>query len=100
MENYFDEFKNDKATSMRFNQDYSLFSIATERGYKVYTTYQMSDHYEKILYGGLSLCQLSYKSNFLALVGGGKVPKFTNKKVVIYNDAEDCIESEYKFTTQ
>ena len=99
MENYLDEFKSDKAISMRFNQDYSLFSIATQRGYKVYKTYPMSDYCEKNLYGGLSLCQLSYKSNFLALVGGGKVPKFSNKKVVIYNDAKDCIESEYKFTT-
>ena len=99
MESIFDEFQSDKANSIRFNQDFSLFSMATERGYKVYQTYPLADFHEKILYGGISLCQMSYKSNFLALVGGGKMPKFTNKKVVIYNDAEDCIESEYKFTT-
>lgn len=99
MENICDEFESDKANSIRFNQDFSLFSIATERGYKVYQTYPLADFHEKILYGGIYLCQMSYKSNFLALVGGGKMPKFTNKKVVIYNDSEDCIESEYKFTT-
>ena len=99
MESIFEEFKSDKANSIRFNQDYSLFSIGTERGYKVYQTFPMADFYEKNLLGGISICQMSYNSNFLALVGGGKNPKFTNKKVVIYNDADECIESEYKFTT-
>ena len=99
METILDEFQNDKAISIRFNQDYSMFSMGTERGYKVYQTFPLADNHEKILYGGISICDMSYKSNFLALVGGGKVPKYVNKKVVIYNDQEDCIESEFKFTT-
>ena len=99
MEGIYEDFKSDKANSIRFNQDYSLFSIGTERGYKIYQTFPMADFYEKNLLGGISICQMSYNSNFLALVGGGKIPKFTNKKVVIYNDADECIESEYKFTT-
>ena len=99
METILDEFQNDKAISIRFNQDYSMFSMGTERGYKVYQTFPLADNHEKILYGGISICDMSYKSNFLALVGGGKVPKYVNKKVVIYNDQEDCIESEFKFIT-
>lgn len=94
-----DEFQSDKAHLIKFNQDYSMFSIGTERGYKIYNTYPISDIHEKILYGGISLCVMSYRSNYLALVGGGKLPKYTNKKVILYNDAEDCIESEFKFTT-
>ena len=94
-----DEFQSDKAHLIKFNQDYSLFSIGTERGYKIYETFPISGIHEKILYGGISLCVLSYRSNYLALVGGGKLPKYTNKKVILYNDAEDCIESEFKFTT-
>ena len=100
MDDDLNEFKNDKANIIRFNQDYSLMSMGTERGYKIYETYPpLADIHEKILFGGISICEMSYKSNFLALVGGGRVPKFTNKKVVIYNDNDDCIESEYKFTT-
>lgn len=93
------EYLNDKAVSLSFNQDFSLFSMATENGFKIYNTNNLYHQYEKNLFGGLSKCELSYKSNYMALVGGGKMPIFNNKKVVIYNDAEDCIESEYKFAT-
>ena len=93
------EYLNDKAVSLSFNQDFSLFSMATENGFKIYNTNNLYHQYEKNLFGGLSKCELSYKSNYMALVGGGKIPIFNNKKVVIYNDAEDCIESEYKFAT-
>ena len=57
----------DKAISISFNQDYSLFSIGTERGYKIYQTFPMADFYEKNLLGGISICQMSYNSNFLAI---------------------------------
>jgi WD40 repeat protein len=86
-------------TSISFNQDFSLISMTTERGFKIYNTSSINHQYDKNLYGGLSKCELSYKSNYLALIGGGIMPKFNNKKVVIYNDAQDIIESEYKFTT-
>ena len=49
--------------------------------------------------GGIGIVEMLYNTNLLALVGGGKIPKFTSKKVVIYNDLEDCIESEFKFAT-
>jgi hypothetical protein len=94
-----EEIKSDKANSIRFNQDNSMISIGTERGYKIFRTYPLSDKHEKKLFGGISICEMSYRSNYLALIGGGNTPNFSNKKVVIYNDAEDCIESEYKFTT-
>lgn len=100
MNNIFDEFKSSKARSFSFNQDYSMFSVATERGFKIYPTYPNSEYYEKNLHGGLSKCEMSYNSNLLALVGGGKLPKYNNKKVVIYNDEEERIECEFKFTTK
>ena len=100
MEDIFNEFNSDKPNNIRFNQDYSLMSMGTERGYKIYRTYPISDIHEKILYGGISICEISYKSNYLALVGGGTMPKYGDKKVVIYNDEQDCIESEYKFPTR
>lgn len=100
MNNIFDEFKSSKARSFSFNQDFSMFSIATERGFKIHPTYPNSEYYEKNLHGGLSKCEMNYNSNFLALVGGGRLPKYNNKKVVIYNDEEERIECEFKFTTK
>ena len=98
METVFEIFEDNSANIISFNQDYSLVSMGTERGYKIIQLAPIKYH-ENNLLGSLSRCEMSYKSNFLALVGGGKIPKYNNKKVVIYNDAENCIESEYKFTT-
>ena len=98
METVFEIFEDNSANIISFNQDYSLVSMGTERGYKIIQLAPIKYH-ENNLLGSLSRCEMSYKSNFLALVGGGKIPKYNNKKVVIYNDAENCIECEYKFTT-
>jgi WD40 repeat protein len=89
----------DKAISISFNQDYSLFSMGTENGFKIFNTYPFNQGYEKNLSGGIAKCELSYRSNYLALIGGGSCPKFSNKKVILYNDEKDSIESEFKFTT-
>ena len=98
METIYESFEDSSANIISFNQDYSLISIGTNRGYKIIQLLPVFFH-EKNLLGSLSRCELSYRSNLLALVGGGKIPKFTPKKVVIYNDLEDCIESEFKFAT-
>ena len=98
MEIVSESFDDSSANIISFNQDKSLISIGTNRGYKVIQLFPVKFH-ENNLLGSLSRCELSYRSNLLALVGGGKIPKFNSKKVVIYNDLEDCIESEYKFAT-
>ena len=98
METVFEVFDDNTANIISFNQDYSIVSMGTERGYKIIQLAPIIYH-EKNLSGSLERCEMSYKSNFLALVGGGKIPKYNNTKVVLYNDAEDCIECEYKFAT-
>jgi len=90
--------KDNKPNIISFNQDYSLVSMGTNRGYKIIQLAPIIYH-EKNLSGSISRCEISYKSNYLALIGGGKIPKYSNKKVVIYNDANDSVECEYKFTT-
>ena len=93
-----ESFKDSSPLSLSFNQDYSCFAIGTQRGFKIYPTYPCNDGYEKIFYGGIKICEMLNKSNFLALVGGGRVPKYCNKKVVIFNDFLEKIETEFKFT--
>jgi hypothetical protein len=40
-----------------------------------------------------------YRSNILALVGGGKNPKFTPNKVILWDDHQSKVISELRFNT-
>ena len=82
-----------------FNQDNSFFSVGTERGFKIYQTFPFRDHYERIMNGGIGVVEMLYKSNFLALMGGGRVPKYGKNKLIIWDDHENKVISELKFTT-
>ena len=82
-----------------FNQDNSFFSVGTERGFRIYQTFPFRDHYERIMRGGIGVVEMLYKSNFLALMGGGRVPKYGKNKLVIWDDHESKVISELKFTT-
>jgi hypothetical protein len=40
-----------------------------------------------------------YKSNILALVGGGKYPKHSRNKIIIWDDFQAKVMAELSFTT-
>ena len=39
------------------------------------------------------------RTNMLALVGGGKNPKFAPNKVILWDDRESRVVSEFRFTS-
>ena len=80
-----------------FNQDNSFFSVGTERGFLIYQTYPYAEPYERKMGGGIGIVEMLYKSNFLALMGGGTIPKFSKNKVIIWDDHENKVISELKF---
>ena len=89
----------EKIISLSFNQDFSLFTMGTENGFKIFNTFPFNKGYDKPLNGGISKCEMLYRSNYLALIGGGKTPKYNINKVVLYDDAQESIQSEFKFIT-
>ena len=93
------EIENDSMLYVSFNQDNSFFSVGTERGFRIYQTYPFTEHYERIMNGGIGVVEMLYKSNFLALMGGGRVPKYGKNKLIIWDDHENKVISELKFTT-
>ena len=99
MESVTETNQNDEMIYISFNQDYSCFILGTENGFKVYQTYPYKEPYIKNLGGGIGICQMLYRSNFLAFIGGGQIPKFNKNKVIIWDDFENKIVSELKFTT-
>lgn len=83
-----------------FNQDSSCFAVGTERGFKIFSTYPFTDKYERVMGGGIGIVEMLYKSNILALVGGGKNPKFNRNNVVIWDDYQNKVIAELKLTSQ
>lgn len=47
--------------------------------------------------GGIGMIQMLNKSNILALVGGGKNPKFSLNKVILWDDQQGRVISELRF---
>ena len=82
-----------------FNQDNSFFSIGTDNGFIIYKTYPLSEPYQRNLNGGIGVVEMVNNSNFLLLIGGGETPRFGKNTLVIWDDHENKVISELKFTS-
>jgi hypothetical protein len=97
--NEINEVEDNTMLDASFNQDNSCFAIGTENGFKIYQTHPFKGPHIRKMNGGIGRAEMLYKSNFLALIGGGKIPKYNNNKVVIWDDHEKKVISELKFIT-
>lgn len=98
----------DVMLSCSFNQTKTMFAIGTDKGFRIYKinnepNYSLENRivlYDKHLDGGLSIVELYYESNIIALVGGGKFPKYPKNKVVIFDEEKNHISNEISITTE
>ena len=89
--------KINKILHISFNQDNSCFSIGTENGFIIYKTNSPKIHNETKMDGGIRHSEMYYHTNILGLIGGGEMPKFNPKKLIIWDDYEHKVISEIKF---
>ncbi|KAF8005465.1 hypothetical protein HF325_000922 [Metschnikowia pulcherrima] len=86
------DHKTMKVLHISFNQDQGCFSIAHEKGFLVYNTNPIDLRVCRNFSPsngagtGLGLVSMLHRTNYLAMVGGGKSPKFPNNKVIIWDD--------------
>ena len=95
--NIINEEKKYKILNISFNQDNSLLSVSTENGFFIYGTLPLKKKQERRMDGGIRQCEMLYKTNLLALIGGGEVPKYNPSKLIIWDDKQNKVISEIKF---
>ncbi|KAK0416226.1 hypothetical protein QR680_012359 [Steinernema hermaphroditum] len=74
--------------SVNFNQDSGCFGCGCSTGFRVYNVDPLKQIHSVHLNGGISIVEMLFRCNYIALVGGGPTPAFTPNRVVIW----ECIK--------
>lgn len=82
------------ALSVTFNTDCSRFVVGLDTGFRIFHSDTSQLQTAKTFHGGLGLVQMMGNANYLALVGGGRSPKYPQNKVIIWDDSKDKIALE------
>lgn len=75
-----------------FNQDQGCFAVAHDQGFLVYNTNPIDLRVRRFFApssgsgSGIGQISMLHRTNYLALVGGGKSPRFPSNKVIIWDD--------------
>lgn len=89
---------NNELLYFNFNQDFSCFSCGTTNGFIIYNVDPFKETFRRIFpNGGIGIVEMLYRCNILAIVGGGKYPRYSLNKVMIWDDHQNKAIGELKF---
>jgi WD40 repeat protein len=88
-----------KILDISFNQDQGCFVLSTEKGFRIYNSYPYKDTFQRDFDAGIGIVSMLYRSNILALVGGGTHPKYPQNKVILWDDHQMKCIGELSFKT-
>jgi WD repeat-containing protein 45 len=85
--------------STTFNHDASCFSVGLDTGFCVFNSDPCELRVSRDFNAGIGVTEMLGRYNFLALVGGGRRPKYPQNKVVIWDDAKQRAVITLEFNT-
>ena len=69
------------ALAVSFNQNASCFSVSLDTGFCVFNSEPCELKVSRDLNAGIGAAEMLGRANYIALVGGGRQPKFPQNKV-------------------
>jgi len=82
-----------------FNQDCECFMCGIEDGYRIYNTEPLKENTREIG-GGVKRVEMLYKCNYVGIVPGGKSPKYSTNKAIIWDDFQKKVAITLEFNTE
>eukprot|EP01017_Pseudomicrothorax_dubius_P045964 TRINITY_DN8033_c0_g3_i1.p1 TRINITY_DN8033_c0_g3~~TRINITY_DN8033_c0_g3_i1.p1 ORF type:complete len:348 (+),score=78.47 TRINITY_DN8033_c0_g3_i1:58-1101(+) len=89
--------KGNEIVCLSFNQTRECFAVGTQNGFKVFATAPFKETHARDLGGGIGAIEMMYRTNLIALVGGGKSPRYPTQKVMIWDDCQLKVVGELCF---
>ncbi|PKY06672.1 YVTN repeat-like/Quino protein amine dehydrogenase [Aspergillus campestris IBT 28561] len=83
-----DESTGPYSLSATFNNDNTCFTVGLDTGFCVFNANPCELKVSRDFSAGIGVAVMLGQSNYLAIVGGGKQPKFPQNKLVIWDDAK------------
>jgi len=88
--------------SCSFNQDQQCISVGTTNGFRIYNVTPFVETFRREFNppGGISYVEMLFRCNILALVGGGRNPRYPPNKVLIWDDHQTRCIGELSFRSE